>query len=684
MTLTNSIAAKLVVAAVAIAMAFSFVAPAQAEDVSDMSLEELIALVNQLQAQLAGGDDSMSGSCSYTWTRSLSTGSTGEDVMNLQKFLNMSADTQVSVSGAGAPGSETSYYGPATAAAVSKFQTKYSADILVPVGLTSPTGYFGPSTMAKANSVCSGMSDDGSMSDDDDDDSSSADLEGGAGSIEDADFMSKLNNEEVGEDEDDVQVMGMEIEADDNSDIELTAVGIDFDKGASDNRDFHKYASEVSVWFDGEEVARVDADEFEDDDEYGKTVSLDSGAIIRAGETGELVVAVSGVSNLDSTDATDKWDVAFTSVRFRDGQGAVISDTSTGDIGDDNDTTAVGTNEREFSFEDFASAADLDVKISSGDDDINDSRSIEVDDNNDTDNVELLSFELEVEGDSDVTIDDFEINGTSVGAGVGEIVNTLELVVDGDVIGSESVASTSATTHEQIFDNLDWTVKAGETVEVIVRADLNNLSGGFTAGDTLFLTVDSQDAGWDIEDENGDDVVTGDRSGSETSDPHTFYADGIQVVQDSVSTSLHPGDNDDDDYVTLTIKFDVTAFGQAAYVQKALDVTTGTGLTGTTPTDAVGVHIQSADGDLTTGHVSAVLSSTADEKTNTFEVKENQTETFTITATVANAATSTLDQANVRAVLAGVGFAASDVTTSAQMFTSNVDDIKTDYAYIAN
>lgn len=88
-----------------------------------------------------------------TFTRSLSIGTTGDDVLALQKILNNDSNTQVAVSGVGSFNNETTYFGELTKQAVIKFQNKYANEILFPVGLSVGTGYVGPSTLSFLNLI---------------------------------------------------------------------------------------------------------------------------------------------------------------------------------------------------------------------------------------------------------------------------------------------------------------------------------------------------------------------------------------------------------------------------------------------------------------------------------------------------------------------------------------------------
>ncbi len=82
------------------------------------------------------------------FTRDLTTGSSGEDVRCLQKYLN-GAGYVIAASGVGAPGQETTLYGGLTSVAVKKWQAAN--------GL-SASGSFGPLSRAKYKLLIGGTS----------------------------------------------------------------------------------------------------------------------------------------------------------------------------------------------------------------------------------------------------------------------------------------------------------------------------------------------------------------------------------------------------------------------------------------------------------------------------------------------------------------------------------------------
>ncbi len=655
---------KTIGAATVATMMFAVVAvpaPAQAQTIAELQAQ-IQALMAQIAALTGGSTTTTTG---YTFSRDLTVGATGADVMELQKFLNAKGFT-VASAGAGAPGQESSYFGGLTKAALARYQASQ--------GIAPAVGYFGPITRANVNAMntttTGGGSTDGGSTDGGNTGSNT--LEGGAGSIDTYTLTAGYSSEEVGEDEEDVEVAGLEIENSDGSDIQITAVKLVFAQGTAD-RDFDKYAEDVAIWFKGKEVARVDADNFTSDNSYTQTLTLDSGVIIKADEKKDLIVSISGVSNLDSGDETETWTVDFRTVRFVDAQGAVISeDPSTGT--------------ETFSFEAFATAANVEFKITNGDDAINDAQIHEVETGTTkTTNVPVFAFDVEIEGNSDVRVDDFSVEATTSRTGTtiyaDDLFSKIELYVDGKNVGDGTI---SADENTIIFSDLDLDLDAGKTYEFVLHVDFLGVGGALNEGDTFSFTIGETEtdlATTDIDDQNGDALADADITGSATSETSSVYNVYIDVNLVSVAATANNNDTAaDDDTGLFTMVFDITAKGGTVYVgDTAAATTVADGSVGTgVATDAIVYRVYDS-GTATTDDLADTVTFTTPagvtDSTDNIMINENSTSRVTLTVSQTN--DSTEDDGIYFMDLAGIAWGVADDTTYEFMYTFDLDDFET-------
>ncbi len=114
-------------------------------------IQQLLDKIQSLQKQIAalrsvnGGQSTPSSVCQLSID--LRVGSSGSQVTCLQKFLTAQGPAIYP------QGLVTGYFGALTKAAVVRFQEKYKAEILLPLGLSRGTGFVGAATRQKINSL---------------------------------------------------------------------------------------------------------------------------------------------------------------------------------------------------------------------------------------------------------------------------------------------------------------------------------------------------------------------------------------------------------------------------------------------------------------------------------------------------------------------------------------------------
>ena len=613
----NKIAAGVVGLAMVAGLGVAFTA-SQAHAISMSELVELfIALevispdkADEARAVLGGQDEDTTPSMACEFTRNLTTGDTGADVMDLQKFLNAQGHT-VAATGAGSAGMESEYFGPATAGAVAAFQEAHAADILTPLGLTAGTGFFGASTRAMANDLCT---DDVDMpdaptdpEDEDEDEDDNEDMGGDEGSIDD--ISSASADESTLEEGQEGGVFAFDVEIEGDVEINRVDVYIEVDDSTTASDDADDYFVRAFLMVDGDEVDEIDVDDFDDDYDGFITGTTDdeefrlrfSGLdlVFEDGDESEFQVGFEMLGSLDSDDIAGDWIATVESIRYEDGQGWT-----------DTEEVTAGTVEDSFGFDD-EEMAELSITEDSSSPDAS---VIKVDDDTDeTDDVTVFAFEIEEENGVDVTIDDLTVTVTVDNTETDEdvVVASAAIYYDGDELDSTSVPTGGVVEFENMGLDIDGDDEV--TLEVLLTFEGNDGEAAYPNGETVVVAFTSID---DAEDENGNDEGDMTVTGTPTGETHQLQSEGI--FAEIVSTDTDK--NDDGTQADFEIKYDITSFEDDFYM-------------GST-SDAVTYHIELDGATVATG-TTAAISSTADEESNgNYLVQDGQTETFTLTVSL--------------------------------------------------
>jgi len=594
--------------AIALTLALALtIAPATAGavDLEGMTVDELQALLTQLQAQLAemtGTTPAVSGdlpaACAgISFSRNLALGTTGTDVKCLQAMLNMDPETQLAASGVGSAGQETEYFGSLTRAAVIKFQNKYASEVLTPIGLTAGTGFVGTQTIAKLNTMLTTAPttpttptipadtgddeegvEDGDEEGVEDDDEEYADVEG---ELEVKVTPSPINNQEIAWGSENVSVMGIELKAK-HSPIKVSRIDIEFNNA----RPFD-YINHLAI-YDGENALAGKAVNSANLTGTGnpRTMRITGFDVtVPADGSKVLTVKVSNESRPRVTGSSNTLTITVKAGAVRGVDGAKLTQYNT------------GTAARTFYNDSAAEGAKLEVKINTN----SPEEGIAITDEDSTTQHELLRFDVKATKNAGKITDIvFDATGSATGA---HIV-AYKLYDGSTLLGSESYSATPT------FSGLEVEIAKDTTKTLRVEVEMNKAISGVTSSISISPTSTKITA-----ESANDEAVT--LSGSTVTGETIYFYEAAPVIsnvttdikeriQEGVTTTQIDG----------TINFTLTAQGGDIIVTST----------------AIGVNAATEGGVVSTGVTSSLIQ--VDGKTGTaVTITAGQSKNVTISAT---------------------------------------------------
>ena len=495
---------KMFATAVAFTMVLSLVAvPASAQTTAELTaqINSLLAMIAQLQAQIAGSAGTGSATMFNT---DLTVGSTGADVVALQTWLVGKGLLTMPA------GVAMGYFGNLTKSALAAYQAS--------VGITPAVGYFGPITRAKVNSLVVVPVVPGTVPG-----STGITTPGVEGTLTVTNSTAGLVSTAY-EGDSKAAILGFKAQAK-TSDIAIQRVKIDLGTDTKVYTAFYKtlYLTDT----DGNVIKSVDLNSstvVKESNNYYATLSGFS-YVVSKDTTKQMYIKADLWSNIDSADITAQSPQVITladsGVRGVDGAGIdQYSPTEGTDV--TKSITIAAT---------LSDSASLKVSLNSSTPKKQDVIADGGSGNDELDKLTVLVFDLKAEKDN-VLVTDIRIGVVDQGDSGAATVATAYLFD-----GSTELDNAAITTDMATFADIDFTVLKDTTKTLTVKVDVrdaNVLSEGFIASASTTAAADlvSENSSGDSITETGS--ATGNEVGIRSAGPE------ITLVSKSITTANTP------------------------------------------------------------------------------------------------------------------------------------------------
>ena len=257
------------------------------------------------------------GSCGFTYTRNLTLGSTGADVVAIQTYLEGKGTLVIPT------GVSKGYFGPLTRSALASYQAS--------VGIAPAVGYFGPITMGRVTADCATSNNGGNTNNGGG--NMNSDLNGGEASLNDYDRDSKYTNEDL-EEGDTAMVFGAEFDVEDG-DARIERIDVQVQAATANVEDEPwRQIESIALYINGEMVDEMDVDDEDDWSEENGVSALSTNdayeirfsglsEVVREDETAEIEIEITASDRIDDGDLDSTWSIFIpeNGIRAIDGEG---------------------------------------------------------------------------------------------------------------------------------------------------------------------------------------------------------------------------------------------------------------------------------------------------------------------------------------------------------------------------